>query len=226
MEPKKKAPLPKKVLQREKKSQKVKLVVSSEDNNRMSYVDRYIKMQAFAAVLFGWHSAAILENIRQWTDYAKTEQNSFYFRNGQYWTRRSFEDLHHDLFGMVSIRTLKERVGYLKSIGVIVSRNFNTIYESSEGYTRKGQTKWYRIDREMINRYAVQLDEYILSRLMCFMDERDTYLNALSCIGQRNSSGMGFIIYDFKEKKVGFAPAVIKAYGQAIPKKNCSTDFV
>lgn len=34
---------------------------------------------------------------------------------------------------MMSIRTMKDRVKYLEGIGVLISANFNKVYETSEG---------------------------------------------------------------------------------------------
>lgn len=197
-----------------KERQHVDLVVFLEKN---AYADRYIKLQAFTGVLFGWHSAAILENIRQWVDYAKVNHDKYYLKYGHYWTRRSYDDLIRDLFGMMSLRTIKERVKYLERIGVLVSYNFNKVYENSEGYTRKGQTKWYRLNEEKINSYARQLDDYICWTMGAFGD--NDYLEALAYIGQKSANGMGFIIYDSETEKVGIAPDVIRAYGYVEPEE-------
>lgn len=204
---------------RKNKRREVGLLINFADKEKYNYASRYIKVQALASILFGWQSAAILENICQWTDYAMKNKLNYYNRNGHFWTRRSFNDLFCDHFGMMSVRTLKERVKYLESIGVLISYNFNKTYEDSEGITRKGQTKWYRVELSIVEKYALEFHDYIEQRINCFYCGGDPYPNALACIGSLISNGMGFIIFDYSTKKVDISLDVIRAYGSLKPQK-------
>jgi hypothetical protein len=113
-------------------------ILPSQANTGKHLLDEYpIVVLPTLAVMVGDREAMFLQQIHYWL--IKNELAKKNFKNGRYWTYRTFEDWQVD-FPWLSISTLKRIVEKLRGMELIITDHLN-----KKGYDR---TTWYSINYE------------------------------------------------------------------------------
>ena len=110
-----------------------------------SYSFGYGRPQVFdmeIAVVFGINEAVIINQIWYWMRH--NEERGYNYREGRYWVRYTFEELHSREFPWLSVKTIKRAVCKLEEAGVLLS-------ESKYNKRPGDRTKWYSVDKDKLD---------------------------------------------------------------------------
>jgi len=121
------------------------------------------------ACKIGLNESIILQQIHYWNQINQKMNNNY--RDGQYWTFNSYEKWQLQ-FPFWSVKTIQRAIGNLEKFKLIISANYNKL--------KIDRTKWYRIDKNVLELLETSPIGHIdLTNMTEWLNEVDTLTKPL-----------------------------------------------